>query len=149
MAFLYTVKSFSDSMGSLVREAINRIKSSIESRIGNAAEAISHHEVTQVITQIFTELSQNIRQYAARTAAGIITIAVLSGVIYIAKNILLRGVNKIKNKADFFALLSARSALVLAVILNLSFFAKLAIWFGYLAGIIIILTQALIIFLLR
>jgi hypothetical protein len=149
MAALYTVKSFSYSVGGLVKEAISRVKNSIESRIDNISETISRNQVVEVVRQTFAELSRNIRQYAARSAAGFMALGVLTGAVFIARGFLIRSAENIKNKADFYTLLSAKAALVLAVILNLSFFAKLALWFGFLIGLIAALAQALMIFLVK
>ncbi len=149
MGLLYTIKSFSEAFGSLIRETINRIKNSIESKIDNIADTLSRNEVSRVVKQTFDELSKNIRKYAAKTAAGITALAVLGGVIFICRKVLLSSLSKIKNKADFFAIMSAKAALVAAIILNLTFFAKLAIAAGYLIGIIMLAGQAVIILLLK
>ncbi|MDR0952674.1 MAG: hypothetical protein LBM71_00545, partial [Elusimicrobiota bacterium] len=82
MSLLYTIKVFSESLGSLIRETINRIKNSIESKIDNITDTISRQEVVSIIHETFKELTQNIRKYAAKTAAGAIAIAALVFVIY-------------------------------------------------------------------
>ncbi len=146
MAALYTVKSFSQNIGALVRETVNRVKNSIESKIDNVEGSISRSEVIGVIKQAFEELVQNIKRYARRTAAGVLAVGILGGAIYLARNFLIKSAVKIKNKAEFFTLLSARTALILAVILNLTFFAKLGIFIGYLLGIMLLMAQFLIAF---
>lgn len=149
MGLLYTIKAFSEAFGNLIRETINRVKNSIESKIDNIADTLSRNEVSRVVKQTFDDLSTNMRKYAAKTAAGITALAVLGGVIFVCRKVLLSSLSKIKNKADFFAIMSAKAALVAAVILNLTFFAKLAIAAGYLIGIIMLASQVLIILLLK
>ena len=149
MGLLYTVKAFSEAFSVIIRESINRIKNSIESKIDNIADTISRNEVSHAVKQTFDDLSRNIRKYAAKTAAGITALALLGGLIFICRKLLLNSFSKIKNKADFLAIMSAKAALVAAIILNLTFFAKLAIAAGYLIGILILASQALIILLLK
>ncbi len=149
MALLYTVKYFSESVGSLVRETINRIKNSIESKIDNFSDSLSKKDVVTVIKNTFEDLSRNVRRYAANTAVGLIAIAALGSLLFFTKKTLIRSAAGIRNKADFFAVLSAKTALFAAVILNLSFFAKLAIWAGYLIGLLVILAQIITIFLIK
>ena len=60
-----------------------------------------------------------------------------------------KSLSEIKNKADFFTVMSARATLVAAIILNLTFFAKLAIAAGLMFGALMLGSQALIILLLR
>lgn len=149
MGLLYTIKAFSEAFGNLIRETINRVKNSIESKIDNIADTLSRNEVSRVVKQTFDDLSKNIRKYAAKTAAGITALAILGGVIFVCRKVLLSSLSKIKNKADFFAIMSAKAALVAAIILNLTFFTKLAIAAGYLIGIIMLASQAFIILLLK
>ena len=66
-----------------------------------------------------------------------------------SRKILIKSLSKIKNKADFFTVMSARATLVAAIILNLTFFAKLAIAAGLMFGALMLGSQALIILLLR
>ncbi|MDR1683952.1 MAG: hypothetical protein LBR90_00620 [Elusimicrobiota bacterium] len=149
MAFLHTIKAFAANVGGLVREAIGRVKNSMESKIDNIADTFSHSDVAQIVKQTFNDLSANIRQHAAKTMAGVITIAVLTGLIYAARKILLKSVGRIKNKAEFFALLSTRVTLLLAVILNLKDFAKAAIWLGYFAALTAFMSQGLLYLLVK
>lgn len=149
MGLLYTVKAFSEAFGSLIRESINRIKNSIESKIDNVADTLSRNQAAQVVKQTFDDLAKNIRKYAARTAAGITALAVLGGILFLCRKILIKSLSKIKNKADFFTVMSARATLVAAIILNLTFFAKLAIAAGLMFGALMLGSQALIILLLR
>lgn len=149
MGLLYTVKSFSEAFGSLIRESINRIKNSIESKIDNVADTLSRNQAAQVVKQTFDDLSRNIRKYAAKTAAGITALAVLGGILFLCRKVLIKSLSKIKNKADFFTVMSARATLVAAVILNLTFFAKLAIAAGLMFGAIMLGSQALIVLLLK
>ncbi|MDR1124312.1 MAG: hypothetical protein LBL61_07035 [Elusimicrobiota bacterium] len=149
MAALQTLKTFSGDIGGLAKDAVNRVKNSIESRAENIGETLTHAHAAEIIKQIFADLTRNIRQYAAHTAAGAMAIALLTGAVFLAKNILTRSLEKIKNKADFFTLLSARAALILAVVLNLNLFAKAALCFGWLAGVLGAATQIIIILLLK
>lgn len=149
MALLYSVKLFSESFASIIKDTVQRIKNSIESRIDNISESLSRHDVAKVIKQTFGELSSNVRRYAARGAAGVITVTTLITVLFLARKAFLKSVSKIKNKAEFFALFSARVTLVLAVILNLTLFTRIALFAGYLIGLIAILSQVLAVSLLR
>ena len=143
MGLLLTVKSFSADMGHLVKDGANRVKNSIEAGVADISDP---SRAADVIKHVFTDLNRNIRDYAARTAAGFLTMGLISGVLFLAKNILTRGVKRIRNKAEFFAALSARYSLILAVILNLKLFAKWAIWFGMLIGLIAIMLQILLVY---
>ena len=149
MGVLYTVKSFSQSFGGIIRDSINRIKNSIESKIDNAADTLSKNEAAKIVKQTFDNLSVNIRKYAAKTAAGVAAITVLSALIFVCRKFLIRSFSAIKNKADFFAVLSARTALVAAIILNLTLFTKLAIAAGYLIGICALAVQGFMVLLLK
>lgn len=149
MGALYTVKSFSEAFGQLIRETINRVKNSIESRIDNVADTLSKHEAAQVVKQTFDDLAKNIRKYAAKTAVGVMALTLLGGVLFFCKQMMLISFSAIKNKADFFAVLSARAALAAAIILNLTFFTKLAIAAGYLIGLIMFALQAFMIVLFK
>lgn len=149
MGLLYTVKAFSETFGSLIRESINRIKNSIESKIDNVADTLSRNQAAQVVKQTFDDLAKNIRKYAAKTAAGLTALAVLGGFLFLCRKILIKSLSKIKNKADFFAVMSARATLVAAIILNLTFFAKLAIAAGLMLGALMLGSQAIITLLLK
>ena len=143
MGLLLTVKNFSADMGHLVKDGANRVKNSIETSV---ADITDPSRAADIIKNVFTDLNRNIREYAARTATGFLAMSLISGLLFLAKNILTRGVNRIRNKAEFFAALSARYSLILAVILNLKLFAKWALWFGALIGIIAVMLQILIVY---
>ncbi len=149
MGILYTIKSFSEAFGQLIRETINRVKNSIESKIDNVADTLSKNEASKVVKQTFDELTKNIRKHATKTAAGVTALTLLGGVLFICKKTMLISFSTIKNKADFFAILSARAALAAAIILNLTFFTKLAIAAGYLIGLIMFGIQAFMVVLLK
>lgn len=149
MGLLYTVKSFSQSFGGIIRDSINRLKNSIESKIDKAADSLSKNEAAKIVKQTFDDLSANIRKYAARTTAGIAAITVLGALVFICRKFLIKSFSAMKNKADFFAILSARTALVAAIILNLTLFTKLAIAAGYLIGIAVLAAQGFMVVLLK
>ena len=149
MALLYSVKIFSESFAAIIKDTVHRVKNSIESRIDNISESLSQSDISRVVKQTFGELSSNIRTYAAQGAAGIFTVAALITVLFLARKAFLKSISKIKNKAEFFALFSARVTLVLAVILNLTFFTRLAVAAGYLIGLIVILSQVIAVALIR
>jgi hypothetical protein len=149
MACLCIIKKFSQSVGGLAREAVTRVKSSIESKVNNAADAVSSGQIMHIVKQSFEDLILNVRQYAARTAAGIIGISVLTGIIFIAKRIAVRSAAKINNKAEFFTFMSAKASLILALLLNLNLFARIGLWIGGVAGLTVVLAQILIIFLIK
>lgn len=143
MAMLYSVKIFSESFGSVIKETINRVKSSIESKLDNISETLSQNDIASVVKQTFAELSYNIRKYAAPTAAGFFAIAALAAGLFLARKAFLKSISKVKNRAEFFTLLSARVTLALAVILNLPLFSRMAVAVGYLVGLIVILSQVI------
>lgn len=149
MGLLYTVKSFSQAFGGIIRDSINRIKNSIESKIDKAADSLSKNEAAKIVKQTFDDLSANIRKYAAKTAAGVAAITILGALVFICRKFLIKSFSTIKNKADFFAILSARTALVAAIILNLTFFTKLTIAAGYLIGIAVLSAQGFMVLLLK
>jgi len=147
MGFLLTVRGFGADMAHLVKDGVNRVKNSIEARAGAGLSGAA--DAAEIITHVFSDLGRNIRQYAAHTAAGFLTFAIISGALFIAKNIIMRGIKKIKNKADFFTMLSARASLILAIVLNLKLFAKIALCFGALLGIAAAMAQIIIVYLVR
>lgn len=149
MGVLYTVKSFSQAFSGIIRDSINRLKNSIESKIDQAADSLSKNEAAKIVKQTFDDLSANIRKYAAKTAAGVAAITVLGALVFICRKFLIKSFSAIKNKADFFAILSARTALVAAIILNLTLFTKLAIAAGYLIGIAVLSAQGFMVLLLK
>lgn len=143
MAMLYSLKIFSESFGSVIKEAVNRVKSSIESKLDNISETLSQNDIASVVKQTFAELSYNVRKYSAPTAAGFFAVAALAGVLFVARKAFLKSISSVKNRAEFFAVLSARVTLVLAVILNLALFSRVAVAVGYLIGLIAILSQVI------
>lgn len=141
MAMLYSVKIFSESFGLVIKETVNRVKSSIESKLDNISETLSQNDIASVVKQTFAELSYNVRKYAAPTAAGFFAVAALAGILFVARKAFLKSISNVKNRAEFFAVLSARVTLALAVILNLALFSRVAVAVGYLIGLIAILSQ--------
>ena len=108
------------------------------------ADNLEQNNLLTTIKSTFEDISKNIRQYAAKTAAGVLVIACLGGVLFVIKNMMVKSFKKVQNKAEFFAKMSIRFSLILAIILNLKLFAKLALIFGYLIGIFLVLSQYLI-----
>lgn len=149
MGLLYTVKAFSQSFGGIIRETINRFKNSLESKIDKAADSLSKNEAAKIVRQTFDNLSADIRKYAAKTAAGVAALSVLGVLVFLCRKFLLKSFAAIKNKADFFAVMSARTALVAAIILNLTLFTKIAIAAGYLIGIAVFALQGFTVLILK
>lgn len=149
MALLYSVKIFSESFGAIIKETVNRVKSSIESKLDNISETLSQNDIASVVKQTFAELSYNIRKYAAPTAAGFFAVAALAGALFVARKAFLTSIRKVKNRAEFFTLLSARVTLALAVILNLALFSRVAVAVGYLIGLIAVLSQIIVFILIK
>ena len=144
MALLHTVLSVSSSLGDTIRKTVLRIKNSIESKVDKFADNLEQNNLLTTIKSTFEDISKNIRQYAAKTAAGVLVIACLGGVLFVIKNMMVKSFKKVQNKAEFFTKMSIRFSLILAIILNLKLFAKLALIFGYLVGIFLVLSQYLI-----
>ncbi len=149
MALLYSVKIFSESFSAVIKETVNRVKSSIESKLDNISETLSQNDIASVVKQTFAELSYNVRKYAAPTAAGFFAVAALAGILFFARKAFLKSISKVKNRAEFFAVLSARVTLALAVILNLALFSRVAVAVGYLIGLIVILSQVIAFILIK
>lgn len=144
MALLHTVLSVSSSLGETIRKTVLRVKNSIESKVDKFADNLEQNNLLETIKRTFEDISKNIRQYAAKTAAGILVIACLGGILFVIKNIMVKSFKKVQNKAEFFTKMSIRFSLILAVILNLKLFAKIALVIGYFLGIFLVLSQYLI-----
>lgn len=144
MALLHTVLSVSTSLGDTIKKTVLRIKNSIESKVDKFADNLEQNNLLGTIKRTFEDISKNIRKYAAKTAAGVLVIACLGGILFIIKNITVKSFKKVQNKAEFFAKMSIRFSLLLAIILNLKLFAKITLLIGYLVGILLVLSQYLI-----
>ena len=149
MGIASTILSATNSVSEAIQEIVKRIKNSIESRIDKVADTLEKKQASQVIKDTFDNLTQNIRKYATKTMWGLLIVSILTGVIFLTKNIVSRSFNKISSKAEFLALFSVRASLVLAVILNLNFFIKIALWLGVLVGIIMLGSQGILFLLLK
>ncbi len=144
MALLHTLLAVSSSVGDIIKKTVLRVKNSIESRVDRFTDNLEKENLLQTVKKTFDDISQNIRRYAAKTAVGLIVIAFLGGIIFLIKNIMVKSFKKVQNKAEFFATMSIRFSLLVAVILNLKFFTKIALVLGYLVGILLVLSQVLI-----
>ena len=143
MALLYTILSVSSSLGDSVKKIVLRVKNSIESKVDKFADNLEQSSLVETIKRTFEDLSKNVRKYAAKTFAGVFIIACLGGILFVAKNIMVKSFKKVRNKAEFFTKLSIRFSLLIAIILNLRLFAKIMLVIGYLVGILLILSQYL------
>ena len=141
MALLYTVLSISTSLGETIRKTILRVKNSLESKVDKFADNLEQNNLIQIIKSTFEDISKNIRKYVAKTAAGVFIVACLGGILFVIKNVVVKSFKKVSNKAEFFTKMSVRFSLLLAIVLNLRLFAKLAIAVGYLIGILLVLSQ--------
>ena len=144
MALLHAVLSISSSLGETIRKTVLRVKNSIESKVDKFADSLEQNNVVLMIKSTFEDISKNIRKHAAKTFIGVLVMSCLGGILFLIKNITVRSFKKVQNKADFFAKMSIRFSLLLAIILNLKLFAKIAIAIGYLIGLLLILSQYLI-----
>ncbi len=144
MALLHTVLSVSSTLGEIIRKTVLRIKNSLESKVDKFADSLEQKNLLDIIKKTFEDISRNIRQYAAKTAVGVLVIAFLGGILFLIKNIVVRSFKKVQNKAEFFTKMSIRFTLLAAVLLNLRFFTKIALVLGYLVGILLILSQVLL-----
>ena len=131
MALLHTVLSISTSLGETVKKTVLRVKNSIESKVDKFADNWEQSNLVEMIKSTFEDISKNIRKYAARTFAGVLVISCLGGILFVIKNITVRSFKKVQNKAEFFTKMSIRFSLILAVILNLRLFAKIALPIAY------------------
>ncbi len=144
MALLHTVLSVSSSLGETIRKTVLRVKNSIESKVDKFTDNLEQNNLLETIKRTFEDISKNIRQYAAKTAAGVLVVACLGGMLFVIKNLMVKSFKKVQNKAEFFTKMSIRFTLLLAVVLNLKLFAKIALVFGYLIGIFLVLSQYII-----
>lgn len=150
MGLIGSLKLFSQHFGLIFRQATNSLKSSIEGRINNLSfDMFSKKEISRVITQSFNDFSANIKKYAQKTALGFVAIGILTSVLFFARHFIIRSLGVIKNKADVFALISARTSLFIALVLNLTFFTKIILWLGVFLGLFIVLLQTLLVLYLR
>ena len=144
MGMTASLKVFSQNFGLLIRQAMNSLKNSIENKINNLSfEMFSKKELSKLISETFADYSYKIRKYAQKTALGVIAIGIISTVLFFARHFILRSLGMIKNKADAFAIISARTSLFVAVILNLTLFTQILLWIGLFIGIGILMTQTL------
>ena len=149
MALLHAVYSLSANLGDIIRKTVLRVKNSIESKVDRFADKLEQNSLLDLIKKTFEDISKDIRRYAAKTAIGLLVIAFLSGVIFLVKKIVITSFKKVQNKAEFFTKMSIRFSLIIAVILNLKFFAKIFLVIGYLVGVLLILSQVLIWYILQ
>lgn len=144
MGMTASLKVFSQNFGLMIKQAMSSLKTSIENRINNLSfEMFSKKELSKAISQAFDDYSYKIRKYAQKTALGIFAIGIISTILFFARHFIVRSLGVIKNKADAFAIISARTSLLVAVILNLTLFTKVILWIGIFVGISILITQAL------
>ena len=144
MALLHTILSISSSLGDTIKKTVLRVKNSIESKVDKFADNLEQNNLLDTIKRTFEDISKNIRKYAAKTFAGVLVMACLGGVLFVIKNIMVKSFKKVQNKAEFFTKMSIRFSLIIAVILNLKLFTKIALVLGYLVGILLILSQVVI-----
>lgn len=144
MGMTASLKVFSQNFGLMIRQAMTSLKTSIENRINSLSfEMFSKKELSKLISQAFEDYNQKIKRYAQKTALGVMAIGIISTILFFARHFIVRSLGIIKNKADAFAIISARTSLFVAVILNLTLFTKIILWVGVFIGIGILMTQAL------
>lgn len=144
MGLVASLKVFSQHFGMLIRQAVNSLKGTIENKINSLSfEMFSKKELSNIIRQTFADFNYKIRQHAQKTAIGFIAIGIISSVLFFARHFIVKSIGLIKNKADAFALISARTSLLVAIILNLTLFTKIILWLGIFFGIGILLLQTL------
>ena len=144
MGLIASLKVFSQNFGLLIRQAMNSLKGTIENKINSLSfEMFSKKELSNLISQTFADFNYKIKKYAQKTALGFAAIGIISAVLFFARHFIVRSIGVIKNKADAFALISARTSLLVAVVLNLTLFTKIVLWLGVFLGIGILLLQAL------
>ena len=144
MGFVASLKEFAQHFGLLIRQAMNSLKGAIENRINSLSfEMFSKKELSGLISQVFSDFNYKIKKYAQKTALGFIAIGIISSVLFFARHFIVRSIGVIKNKADAFALISARTSLLVAIVLNLTLFTRIVLWLGVFLGIGILLLQAL------
>ncbi len=144
MALLHTILSISSSLVENIRKVVLKVKNSIESKVDKLADNLEQNNLLATVKKTFEDISQNIRKYAAKTAAGVVVIACLGGMLFVVKNIMVKSFKKVQNKAEFFTKMSIRFSLLIAIILNLKFFTKIALAVGYLVGVLLVLSQLFI-----
>lgn len=150
MGFIGSLKVFSQNFGLLIRQSMNSLKNSLEDRINNISfSRFSKKELSNLIKQTFTDFNDNIKKYAQKTALGFMAIGIISSVLFFARHFIIKSLGIIKNKADAFALISARTSLIIAIVLNLTLFTKIILWIGTFLGIGIVLLQTLLVLYLR
>lgn len=150
MGLIGSLKVFSQHFGTLLRQAMNSLKNSIEGKINSLSfEIFSKKELSALISNTFKDFSANIRKHAQKTTLGFVAIGILSSILFFARHFIVRSIGLIKNKADAFALISARTSLFIAIILNLTLFTKIVLWLGTLLGIFIVVLQLLVVLYLR
>ena len=144
MALLHSIYSLAGGLGDIIRKTVLRVKNSIESKVDRFSDELEQNSLLDLIKKTFEDISKDIHRYATKTMYGILIIAFLSGVIFLVKKIVVTSFKKVQNKAEFFTKMSIRFSLVIAVILNLKFFTKLALIVGYLIGLLLIVSQFLL-----
>lgn len=149
MALLHAVYSLSSNLGDIIRKTVLRVKNSIESKVDRFADKLEQNSILELIKKTFEDISKDIRRYAAKTAFGLLIIAFLGGVIFLVKKVVITSFKKVQNKTEFFTKMSIRFSLIIAIILNLKFFNKIALVMGYLIGVLLVLSQVLIWYILR
>ena len=143
MALLHTVLSVSSSLGEIIKKTVLRVKNSIESKVDRFADQLEQNSLLELIKKTFEDISKDIRRYTKKTALGLLALGFLGGVLFFIKNIVVKSFKQVQNKADFFAKMSGRFSLIIAIILNLKLFTKIALFIGYIIGILLILSQVL------
>ncbi len=149
MALLHTILSISSSLGEIIKKTVLRVKNSIESRVDRFADTLEQSSLLELIKKTFEDISKDIRRYATKTMFGVLIAAFLGGVLFLVRKIVVTSFKQVKNKADFFTKMSIRFSLLIAVILNLKLFTKIALFVGYIVGILLVLSQVLIWYILR
>ena len=149
MALLHTVLSISSNLGEIIKKTVLRVKNSIESRVDKFADKLEQNSLLELIKKTFEDISKDIRRYAQKTALGILVVGFLGGILFLIKNIVVKSFKQVTNKAEFFTKMSVRFSLLIAVILNLKLFTKIALVFGYMFGVLVVLSQVFIWYLMQ
>lgn len=148
MALLHAVYSLAGNLGDIIRKTALRVKNSIESKVDRFADKLEQNSLLELIKKTFEDISKDVRRYATKTAFGVVIVAFLGGILFLFKKIVVTSFKKVQNKAEFFTKMSVRFSLIIAIILNLRFFVKLALIVGYLIGVLLVLSQVLLWFML-
>ena len=144
MGLIASLKVFSQKFGLIMRQAMNSVKGAIENKINSLSfEMFSKKELSNLIGETFNDFNQKIKKYAKGTAFGFVAIGIMASLLFLAKNFLVRSLGAIKSKTEAFALISARTSLLVAIVLNATLFIKVFLWIGTFIGIGILLLQAL------